>query len=72
MASIVFFGSFLAGSLLSILLPIGLLIAIAVWHTRAIMRVPRDPVDTAPHAAGAAEAEGRQDGPDAAPRATAP
>lgn len=72
MASIVFFGSFLAGSLLSLLLPVGLLIAIAIWHTRAIMRIPRDPVETAPHAAGTAESESGPDRPGGAPRATQP
>jgi hypothetical protein len=62
MASILVLGSFLAGSLLTLLLPIGLLIALALWHTRAIMRMPSDPADTAAvHAAGAAEAEGRAD-----------
>jgi hypothetical protein len=67
MASILFLGSFLAGSLLTILVPIGLLIVIAIWHTRAIMNVPGDPSETAPHAAGAAEAEGRPDGAEPAP-----
>jgi hypothetical protein len=67
MASILVLGSFLAGSLLTILLPIGLLIAIAVWHTRAIMRVPSDPGQTAAvHAAGPAEAEGQANAGDAA------
>jgi hypothetical protein len=70
MASILILGSFLAGSLLSLLIPIGLLIALVVWHTRAIIRVPGDPSETAPHAAGAAEAEGRPDGAEAAPRVT--
>ena len=32
--------SFLAGSLLSLLLPVGLLIALAIWHLLAIRRVP--------------------------------
>lgn len=32
--------SFLAGSLLSIILPIALLIALVVWYTKAIGRVP--------------------------------
>lgn len=59
MASIVFYGSFLAGSIISLLIPIGLLIAIAIWHTRAFMRVPHDPAQTVPHAAGTAEREGR-------------
>jgi hypothetical protein len=58
MASILVVGSFLAGSLLSLLIPVGLLIGIAIWQTRAIMRVPRDPEETAPHAAGIVEAEG--------------
>lgn len=59
MASTLVIGSFLAGSLLSILVPIGLLIVLAVWGTRAIMHVPSDPARTAVHAAGAREAEGR-------------
>jgi hypothetical protein len=58
MASILFVGSFLAGSLLSLLIPVGLLIAVATWHVRAIMRVPPDPEQTAAHAAGVAEREG--------------
>jgi len=58
MASILVAGSFLAGALLSLLLPVGVLIAIAIWHALAITRIPRDPVETAPHAAGVAEAEG--------------
>ena len=64
MASIVFVGSFLAGSLLTILIPIGLLIALAIWQTRSIMRVPADPSEAVPHAAGVAEAEGRTDAGD--------
>lgn len=70
MATILFYGSFLAGSLLTILIPIGLLIAIAIWHTNAIRHVPGDPAETAPHAAGAAEAEGAPDGTETAPGAT--
>jgi hypothetical protein len=53
------YGSFLAGALISLLIPVGLLIAIALWHARAFMRVPYDPGQTVPHAAGAAEREGR-------------
>ncbi|MDQ6607043.1 MAG: hypothetical protein M3Z06_10925 [Actinomycetota bacterium] len=34
------FADFLAGSLLSLLLPIGLLIAIAIWYVLAVKRVP--------------------------------
>lgn len=59
MASIPLASSFLAGSLLSILVPICVLIAIAVWHIHAIRSIPDNPTDTAPHAAGAAEVEGR-------------
>jgi hypothetical protein len=58
MGTILIFGSFLAGALLSLLIPAGLLIGIAVWHTRAFTHVPDDPGQTAPHAAGAAEKEG--------------
>jgi hypothetical protein len=61
MASILVLGSFLAASLLSLLLPIALLIAVLVWHTRAIARLPHDPSQAAVHAAGAAEVEGRTD-----------
>jgi hypothetical protein len=57
MASILLTGSFLAGSLLTILLPIGLLIALVVWHTRSIIRVPNDPSEAAVHAARPAELE---------------
>jgi hypothetical protein len=55
MASIAFLGSFLAGSLLTILLPIGLLIALLVWQTRAIIRVPGDPAKAALHAVAPAD-----------------
>jgi hypothetical protein len=72
MASILLTGSFLAGSLLTILMPIGLLIVLALWHTRAVMRVPHDPGETAAvHSAGAAEAEGRT-GPRTDPDRQAP
>ena len=72
MASILFLGSFLAGSLLTILLPIGLLIALLLWHTRAIIRVPNDPAQAAVHAAGAAEAEGRAETDETAPPSAQP
>ena len=61
MASILIAGSFLAASLLTILLPLGLLIALLLWHGRAIFRLPDDPAQAAVHAAGAAEREGRTD-----------
>ena len=38
-----FADNFLAGSLLSLLLPVGLLIAIAIWLGRTAMRLPDDP-----------------------------
>ena len=41
-----FADNFLAGSLLSLLLPVGLLIAIAIWYV-AVMRLPGDPGTTA-------------------------
>jgi hypothetical protein len=61
MASILFVGSFLAASLLTLLIPLALLIAILVWHTKSIASVPHDPSEGAVHAAGAAEVEGRAD-----------
>jgi hypothetical protein len=61
MASNLVLGSFLAASLLSLLLPIGLLIALGLWHVRAVMRMPENPSQAAVHAAGAAEREGRTD-----------
>lgn len=44
MPPILFADNFLAGSLLSLLLPVGLLIALAVWYVRFVMRTP----DTSP------------------------
>jgi hypothetical protein len=70
MASILVLGSFLAASLLTLLIPIGLLIALLLWHTRAIIRLPDDPAKAAVHAAGAAEREGRADAGDAGPSST--
>jgi hypothetical protein len=42
-----FADNFLAGSLLSLLLPAGLLIALAIWLGRTIARLPGDPGTTA-------------------------
>jgi hypothetical protein len=42
-----FADNFLAGSLLSLLLPAGLLIALAIWLGRTIARLPSDPGTTA-------------------------
>jgi hypothetical protein len=67
MASVLFASSFLAGSLLTILVPICLLIALAIWYTRTIRNVPDNPIETAPHAAGAGDIDGRADAPEPAP-----
>jgi hypothetical protein len=40
--------SFLAGSLLTILLPLGVLIAIAIWYVLAVKRVPKDTPESSP------------------------
>jgi hypothetical protein len=40
MPPIPFADNFLAGSLITLLLPIGLLIAIAIWYVIAVKRVP--------------------------------
>ena len=42
MSPVLFADNFLAGSLLSLLMPTGLLIAIAVWYVLAVKRVPKD------------------------------
>jgi hypothetical protein len=68
MASILILGSFLAGSLLSILLPLGLLIALVIWQGRAIVRVPRDPASGAVHAAAATDLEGQPGAGEGAPQ----
>jgi hypothetical protein len=43
-----FADSFLAGSLLTILLPLGLLIAVAIWYVIAVKRVPKDTPESSP------------------------
>jgi hypothetical protein len=48
MSPLLFADSFLAGSLLTILLPLGLLIAIAIWYVLAIKRVPKDTPASSP------------------------
>jgi hypothetical protein len=40
--------SFLAGSLLTILLPLGLLIAVAIWYVITVKRVPEDTPASSP------------------------
>jgi hypothetical protein len=49
MSPVLFADNFLAGSLLTLLLPTGLLIAIAIWYVRALRHVPEDtPTSSAP------------------------
>jgi hypothetical protein len=48
MSPIPFADNFLAGSLLSLLLPTGLLIAIAIWYVRAVRHVPEDTPESSP------------------------
>jgi hypothetical protein len=48
MPAIPFADSFLAGSLLTILLPLALVIAIAVWYLTAVRRVPKDTPASSP------------------------
>jgi hypothetical protein len=52
MPPVPFADSFLAGSLLTILLPLGLLIAIAIWYVIAIKRVPKDTPASSPSLPG--------------------
>lgn len=48
MPTIPFADNFLAGSLLSLLMPTGLLIALVIWYLMAVKRVPQDtPVSSA-------------------------
>jgi cell division protein FtsN len=42
MSPILFADNFLAGSLLTILLPLGVLIAIAIWYVVAVRHVPEE------------------------------
>ncbi len=48
MPMIPFADNFLAGSLLTILLPIGLLTALAIWYVLALKRVPKDTPRSSP------------------------
>jgi hypothetical protein len=48
MPQIPFADNFLAGSLLTLLLPTGLLIAIAIWYALAVRRVPEDTPTSSP------------------------
>jgi hypothetical protein len=62
--------SFLAGSLLSLLIPIGVLIALVTWYLVSVLRVPEDTSEHAPHAGPGGESEPSVTGPD--PGAQAP
>jgi hypothetical protein len=42
MPQIPFADNFLAGSIISLLMPVGLLIAIAIWYVRAALRLRRE------------------------------
>ncbi len=65
MPPILFADNFLAGSLLTILVPIGLVVAITLWYNLAVKRVPKDtpttsaslPAPEVVEAAGAAVSE---------------
>jgi hypothetical protein len=52
MPPVPFADSFLAGSLLTILLPLGLLIAVAIWYMIAVRRVPEDTPASSPSLPG--------------------
>jgi hypothetical protein len=67
----ILYASFLAGSLLTLLVPIALLVAIVVWYLRAVRHVPQDtPTSSAvlppPEVLAAAEAAA-PDPPDGSP-----
>ena len=48
MPPIPFADNFLAGSLLTILVPLGLLVAISIWYMVALKRVPEDTPRSSP------------------------
>lgn len=48
MPPIVYADNFLASSLLTLLLPAGLLIALAVWYVRSVRHIPKDTPESAP------------------------
>jgi hypothetical protein len=67
MALIPFASNFLAGSLISLLMPVGLLIALVVWYMRSVTRVPGAEAERLEHHAPGTEppagAGGAQGGP---------
>lgn len=56
--------SFLAGSLISLLIPIGVLIALVVWYVTSVLRVPEDTSEHAPHAGPGGASEPSVTSPD--------
>jgi hypothetical protein len=48
MPPLLFADNFLAGSVLSLLLPTGLLVTIVIWYVRGIRHVPKDTPKSAP------------------------
>ena len=48
MPSILFADNFLAGSLLTILVPLGLLVAISIWYLIALRRIPEETPTSSP------------------------
>jgi hypothetical protein len=48
MPPILFADNFLAGSYLSLLMPVGLLIVIAIWYVRTVRRLPEDTPASSP------------------------
>lgn len=70
MLAIPFAASFLAGAILTLVVPAGLLVAVAMWHMRAILRVEHGAgtsLDDGPAPTPAAlEGPAAAEGPDAA------
>jgi hypothetical protein len=56
--------SFLAGSLLTLLIPIGIVIAMISWYMLSVLRVPEDTSEHAPHAGPGGESEASVTGPE--------
>jgi hypothetical protein len=63
-----FADNFLAGSIISLVLPVSLLIAIAIWYWVAVRRVPDTTAKPLPPVTQASDQPG-VDGPDPAPPA---
>jgi cytoskeletal protein RodZ len=76
MASIPFADNYLAGSLLTLLLPVCLLIAIAVWYVIAVKKVPDTPSSSpslpSSEVVAAASAQGAEPGSSAGAQSASP